>query len=167
MHGQSVISIQVKPFPTTLVIREEGENQEGSHGYNNKIERAWTPQDVKALDCAMINKLEIGITSINQDDIPNPNKLPLEAKPTDFWGRKLELKKSVFINSSILVKEIVTKIENAKENEDKEVLIVVLKQHVETICKETFLVNNGDNTSLPEWVTVVKNQILETLSTNT
>ena len=54
---------------------------------SNKNERAWTPQDVKALECAMINKLEIGITSIDQAQIPKPNKLPLEAKPTDFWGR--------------------------------------------------------------------------------
>ena len=134
---------------------------------SNKNERAWTPQDVKALECAMINKLEIGITSIDQAQIPNPNKLPLEAKPTDFWGRKLELEKSIFINSSILVKEMVAKVENAKENDDKEVLIAVLKQHTDTICKETFLDNNGDHQSLPDWVTVVKSQILETLSTNT
>ena len=53
---------------------------------SNKNERAWTPQNVKALDCAMINELEIGITSIDQAEIPNPNKLPLEAKPTDFWA---------------------------------------------------------------------------------
>ena len=61
---------------------------------------------------------------------------------------------------------MVTKVENAKENDDKEVLIAVLKQHIDTICKETFLVNNGDNQSLPDWVTIVKSQILETLSTN-
>ena len=79
------------------------------------------PQDVKALDCAMINKLGTDINSFDQADISNPNKLPLEAKPTDFWGRKLELKKSIFKNSNILVKEIVTKIKNAKENDDKEV----------------------------------------------
>ena len=48
-----------------------------------------------------------------------------------------------FINSIILVKEMVTKVENAKENDDKEVLIAVLKQHIDTICKETFLVNNA------------------------
>ena len=52
------------------------------------------------------------------------------------------------------------------ENDDKEVLIAVLKQHIDTICKETFLVNNGDNQSLPDWVTIVKSHILETLSTN-
>ena len=130
-----------------------------------KVRKIWF-QDVKALEYAMINKLEIGITSIDQAEIPNPNKLPLEAKPTDFWGRKLELEKSVFINSSILVKEMVTKVENAKENDDKEVLIAVLKQHIDTICKETFLVNNGNNQSLPDWVTIIKSQILETLSTN-
>ena len=44
---------------------------------SKKNERAWTPQDVKALDCAMINKLGTDINSIDQADIPNPNKLPL------------------------------------------------------------------------------------------
>ena len=39
----------------------------------NNNERAWTPQDVKALECAMLNKLEIGFTSIDNDEIPNPN----------------------------------------------------------------------------------------------
>ena len=72
---------------------------------SNKNERARTPQEVKALDCATINELEIGITSIDQAEIPNPNKLPLEAKPTDFWGRKLESEKSILINSSILTKK--------------------------------------------------------------
>ena len=108
------------------MFREKESEEEEDMASSNKNERAWTPQDVKALDCAMINKLEIGITSIDQADIPNPNKLPLEAKPTDFRGRKLELEKSVFINSSILVKGIVTKVENAKENDHKEVLIAVL-----------------------------------------
>ena len=62
---------------------------------SNKNERAWTPQDVTELDCAMIDKLGTDINSIDQADILNPNKLPLEAKPTDFWGRTLELEKSI------------------------------------------------------------------------
>ena len=41
------------------------------------------------------------------------------------------------------------------------------KQHTERIYKETFLDNNGENPSLPEWVLVAKSQITETLSTNT
>ena len=123
---------------------------------SNKNGRAWTPQDVKALECAMISKLGTDINSIDQADIQNPNKLPLEAKPTDFWGRRLNLEKSIFKNSNILVKEIVTKIQNAKENDDKEVKITVLKQHTEKICKETFLDNNGDNPSLPEWMSKAK-----------
>ena len=46
---------------------------------SNKNERAWTPKEVKALDCAMINESEIGITYMDQAEIPNSNKLPLEA----------------------------------------------------------------------------------------
>ena len=62
------------------------------------------------------------------------------------------MKKSIFKNSSIQVKEIVNKIENAKDDDVKEVLVTVLKQHTERIIKETFLDNNGENPSLPEWV---------------
>ena len=75
------------------------------------------------------------------------------------------MKKSIFKTSSILAKEIITKVENAKENDDKEVLVTVLKQHTERICKETFLDNNGENPSLPEWVKVAKSQVAETLFT--
>ena len=39
----------------------------------------------------------------------------------------------LFKNSIIWVNEIVTKVENAKENKDKEVLVTVLKQHAEKI----------------------------------
>ena len=77
---------------------------------NNKIERAYSSQDVKALECAMIGKLGSDINSIDASDIKNSNKLLLEAKPTQFWGRRLGLKKSVFKNSSILVNKIVTKV---------------------------------------------------------
>ena len=56
---------------------------------SNKIERAWTSQDVKALDCAMISKLGPDINSIDEGDIRNPNKLPLEANPTSFSGCRL------------------------------------------------------------------------------
>ena len=133
----------------------------------NKIERAYTPQDVKAQECAMIGKLGSDINSIDASDIKKPNKLPLETKPTQFWGRILEVEKSVFKNSSILVNKIETKVENAKENNDKEVLVTVLKQHAERICKETFLDNNGENPTLSEWFTVAKSQMIETLSTNT
>ena len=111
-----------------------------------KIERAWTPKDVKAFDCAMISKLGSDINSIDEGDIRNPNKLPLEANPTSFLGCRLKLEKSIFKNSSILVKEFVNKIENAKESNHKE--------------------NNGENPSLPEWVTVANSQMTETLLTN-
>ena len=56
---------------------------------SNKIERAWTSQDVRSLDCAMISKLGSDINSIDECDIQNPNKLPLEVKPTNFWGQRL------------------------------------------------------------------------------
>ena len=79
----------------------------------NKIELAYTSQDVKAQECAMINKLGTDINSFDEGDIKNPNKIPEESKPTQFWGRRLELEKSIFNISRILVNEIVVKVENA------------------------------------------------------
>ena len=53
------------------------------------------------------------------------------------------------------------------ENGDIKVLVTALKQHMEKICKDTFLDGNGENPVLPEWVIVAKSQMMETLSTNT
>ena len=75
----------------------------------------------------MIGKLGSDIHSIDTSDIKNSNKLHLEAKSTQFWGRRLELEKYIFKNSSILVNEIASKVESAKENNDKVVIITVLK----------------------------------------
>ena len=63
---------------------------------SNKIERAWTSQNVKALECAMISKLGSDINSIDEADIQNINKVPLEVKLTESWGRRIDLEKSIF-----------------------------------------------------------------------
>ena len=107
------------------------------------------------------------INSIDESDIKTPNKLPFEAKPTQFWGRRLELQKLIFKNLSVLFNETVTKVDAANENGGSEVLATALQQHTEKICKETFLDANGENPALPEWVTVAKSQMMETFSTNT
>ena len=78
-------------------------------------------QYVRAQECAMISKLGSDINSIGASDIKNPNKIPSEAKPTQFWDRRLKLEKSVFKNSSVLFNEIVTKVEKTAENGDSEV----------------------------------------------
>ena len=54
----------------------------------------------------------------------------MEAKPTQLSDRRLELEKSVFKNSSILINEIVSNVENARENGDAEVLVTNLKEHI-------------------------------------
>ena len=54
------------------------------------------------------------------------------------------MEKSIFKISSILAKEITPEVENAKENDDKEVLVTVLKQHVDRYVKK------------PSWTTMVK-----------
>ena len=74
---------------------------------SNKIERAYTSQDIKTQKYAMVNKMETDINSIDKGDIKNLNKIPTEAKPTLFWARRLELEKSILENSSILVNDIV------------------------------------------------------------
>ena len=51
-----------------------------------KIERAYTPKDVKALDCALINGLETNIHSIDEGDIEHSNKIPDDVKKhKEFW----------------------------------------------------------------------------------
>ena len=66
---------------------------------------------------------------------------------------------------SSIANNIVEKVENAKENEDQENLDNILCDHVEAICKTTFL---GDtDQTLPEWVSGAKDQIITVLKTNT
>ena len=98
----------------------------------------------------MISKFGSVINSIYESDIKTPNKLPPEAKPTQFWSRTLELTKFIFNNSSALVDEILTKVKAVTQNGDSEVLITALKQHMEKIYKETFLDSNCENPVLPE-----------------
>ena len=111
----------------------------------------------------MISKAGSDIYSIDESDIKTPNKLLMEAKRTQFWGRRLELGKSIFKTSSILVNEIGTKVDAANENGDTEVLVSAFKQYTEKVCKENFLDGNGENPVLPEWVKVAKSKMMETL----
>ena len=109
---------------------------------STKIECAYTFQDVKAQqEGAMISKLGTDINSINEGDIKNPNKIPTEAKPTQFWVRRLELEKSIFKNSSTIVNEIVDKAEKATEKCDTEVLVTTLEENIERV--KTHLSHNG------------------------
>ena len=80
---------------------------------------------------------------------------------------KFPRKRSIFKISSVLVNEIVIKVEEATENGDSEVLVTIHKEHIEKVCKETFLDGNGETPTTPEGVMVVKIQMMETLSTNT
>ena len=130
---------------------------------NNKIEHAYTSQNIKTQKCVMIYIWEQ--ISIDEGDIKNPNKIPIKEKPTQFWGRRLELEKSIFKNSSTLVKKVVEKFENANENGDSKVLVTIFINHTEQICRETFLDSNRDNSSVPEWVTFAKSQMMEILGT--
>ena len=57
----------------------------------------------------------------------NATVIPLEAKPTEFWGNGFELEKSIFKNSSTLVNQLVKKGKNADENGDYEMLDTILK----------------------------------------
>ena len=51
---------------------------------SNIIEHAYTSQYIKAQKCMMINKLGTDINSTDDGDIKNSNKIPTEAKPTQF-----------------------------------------------------------------------------------
>ena len=111
----------------------------------SKIERAYAPKDIKAQDCALIKGLETKIHSIDEGNIEQyPNKIPEEAKNTKFLGKRLELEKSIIKSSKSLANSIVDKVENAKENDDHGVLENILKDHVDSTCKDTFLNGNND-----------------------
>ena len=45
-----------------------------------KIERAYAPKDVKALDCALVYGLKTVITSVEEGEIEYPNNIPDDAK---------------------------------------------------------------------------------------
>ena len=77
----------------------------------------------------------------------------------------MELETLIIKSSKLLANAIVEKAERAKENDDQKVLDNILCDHVEAMCKATFISNN-DHT-LPEWVIVAKNQIMEVLKSNT
>ena len=46
-------------------------------------------------------------------------------------------------------------------------LVTIVKDDIESICRKTFLDGNGNNTYLQEWDTVAKGQIMEILKTCT
>ena len=102
-----------------------------------KIERAYTPKDIKALDCALINGLETKITSVEKGEIYYPNKIPDDAKYSDYYGKRMELETLIIKSSKQLI--IVEKVENAKENDDQKMLDNIFWDHVEAISKATFL----------------------------
>ena len=113
-----------------------------------KIEHAYTPSDVKALDCALVYSLETRLTSVEEGEIEYPNKIPEDAKYSDYYGKRMELETLIIKSSKQLANIIVEKVENAKENDDQKMLDNILCDHVEAICKATFL---GDtDQTLPE-----------------
>ena len=132
---------------------------------SKRIERAYTPKDVKALDDALVNGVETIITNVEEGEIEYPTAIPDDAKYNDYYGKRMELETIIIKSSKALANNIVEKVENAKENEDQGTLDNILNDHVEAICQTTFL-GNTDQT-LPEWVNVAKDQIIKVLKSNT
>ena len=108
---------------------------------SNRIERAYTPKDVKALDDALVNSLETIITNVEEGEIEYPNAIPDDARYSDYYGKRMELETIIIKSSKALANNIVEKVENAKENEDQGILDSILSDHVEAICQTTFLGN--------------------------
>ena len=132
---------------------------------SNRLERGYTPQDVKALDNVLTDGLETFLTNVEEGEIEYPNAIPEDAKFSNYYGKRMELETVIIKSSKALVNNIVEKVENAKENEDHATLDNILSDHVEGICKATFL-SNTDQT-LPEWVSVAKFQINTILKSST
>ena len=128
---------------------------------SSRIERAYAPKDVKALDDALVYGLETVITSVEEGEIEHPNNIPDDARHSNYYGKRMELETIIIKSSKQLANNIVEKVENAKENEDQENLDNILCDHVKVICKTTFL---GDtDQTLPEWVSGAKDQIITIL----
>ena len=132
---------------------------------SSRIEHAYAPKDVKALDDALVYGLETVITSVEEGEIEHPNTIPDDARYSNYYGKRMELETIIIKSSKALANNIVEKVENAKENEDHGTLDNILCDHVEGICKTTFL-SNTDQT-LPEWVSVAKDQINTVLKSST
>ena len=56
---------------------------------SNKIERAYTSQGIRKLECAMVDNLGMDINSFDENEIKNPIKTPVEAQLTQFLGKGL------------------------------------------------------------------------------
>ena len=56
-----------------------------------KIERAYTAKDIESdyLDCAMINKLNMDINSIDENDMSDYIKVPVGAQLHQSWAQGL------------------------------------------------------------------------------
>ena len=132
---------------------------------SNRLERGYTPQDVRALDNALINGLETIITNVEEGEIEYPNTVPEDAKYSNYYGKRMELETLIIKSSKALAKNLVEKVQNAKENEDHATLDNILSDHVEGIWTASFL-SNSDQT-LPEWVSVAKDQINTVLKSST
>ena len=57
----------------------------------SKIERAYAPKDVKALDDALAYGLETIITSVEEGEIEHPNTIPDDARYSNYYGKRMEL----------------------------------------------------------------------------
>ena len=132
---------------------------------SKRIERAYTPKDVKALDDVLVNSVETVITNVEEGEIEYPTAIPDDAKHSDYYGKRMELETIIIKSSKALANNIVEEVENAKENEDQGTLDNILNDHVEAICQTTFLGNTDQ--SLPEGVNVAKDQINKVLKSNT
>ena len=58
---------------------------------SNRLERGYTPQDVKALENAFINGLETIITNVEEGEIEYPNAIPEDEKYINYYGKRMEL----------------------------------------------------------------------------
>ena len=103
-----------------------------------KIEKAYTVMYIKNdnLECAMINKLNMEINSIDEDDMKDFIKIPVEAKHTLSWANGFELERAFFNNST----NICTKMEKAATETTegaREALTTPLQNYVNKILSES------------------------------
>ena len=126
-----------------------------------KIERAFTAKDNENhdLEFAMINKLNMEINSIDEDDMKGFIKLPAGPKHAQSWAKGVELERAFFNNSTSICIEIGKAATEATEGAT-EAVTTPLQNYVKKICSETYKSNqNLPEENISEWVTLVKGQI--------
>ena len=115
----------------------------------NKIERAYAGKDIESddLECAMINKLNIDIYSIDENDMSDCIKIPVGAQLHKSWAKGAELEKA-FSKCSVTLSAEIEKVATEAKEGTQEAFTNPLQKYVTSVCNETY--QNLPEETVPE-----------------